>query len=297
MQILQELDILRGPHVSDPKLEYIYEDLLDKVEAALAEIDSVGRTFDGPRGNTPLEDLTDHIQGARRKADEDRHSGLNSPGARRNPSRNQPSRSPSVLDNSFGSPFGQAYSRQQEENSNIGEAEFDPSEDMNKSGMTGGDETHHAMRDGSNESYEEMKERLSSIADLENFDPDRLRQLADVAEKVSEGEEIDPRDMSDSEFEKLLSRLRPNLVDWATGKASIANNLNKNSVVREIQNALERAQEDSEGNIDLLRTFQQEVKDSLFDMSQNMDDGYDPDYENVNDQGSARDNFRDMFSK
>lgn len=146
---------------------------------------------------------------------------------------------------------------------------------------------HHAMRDGSNESFNELRENIQNVT-AEDFDPERLRELADIAEAAEESDDIDPRNMSDGDFEKLLSRLRPNLVDWATGKKeNVVESFDQTDIVSEIRNALHRAQQESDGNIDMLRSFQQHVSDSIFDASSNMNDGYTPEYEDVH-HGTGR---------
>jgi len=140
---------------------------------------------------------------------------------------------------------------------------------------------HHAQRDGSKESFEDLKKKVESFT-ATDLDPDRLRELADVAEQFDEGSSVDPRDMSDDEFGKLLSRLRPNLVDWAAGKKeNFVEKLDQSEIANEIRNAIRRAQQESDGNIDMLRSFQQHVSDSIFDTSLKMDDDYTPEYEDV----------------
>lgn len=142
---------------------------------------------------------------------------------------------------------------------------------------------HHAQRDGSKESFEDLKKKVESFT-ATDLDPDRLRELADVAEQFDEGSSVDPRDMSDDEFGKLLSRLRPNLVDWAAGKKEdFVEKLDQSEIANEIRNAIHRAQQESDGNIDMLRSFQEHVSDSIFDTSRNMDDGYAPKYDNQED--------------
>lgn len=145
------------------------------------------------------------------------------------------------------------------------------------------DDEHHSATDGAEESFAELKEGIRDVT-AEDFNPERLRELADVAEKKEEGVKIDPRRMSDGEFQTLLARLNPVLVDWATGKKeNMVERLDQTEIASQIQNALRRAQQESDGNIDMLRSFQKHVSDSIFDTSRNMDDDYTPEYEDQED--------------
>lgn len=130
---------------------------------------------------------------------------------------------------------------------------------------------------------------------FEDFNPKkRLQELADIAEAAEQFDDTNPRDISDDEFGKLLSRLQPNLIDWATGKKEdFVENLDQSEIANEIRNAIHRAQQESDGNIDMLRSFQEHVSDSIFDTSRNINDGYAPEYEDVH-QGTGR---KDVHSK
>lgn len=130
---------------------------------------------------------------------------------------------------------------------------------------------HHAWQDGGEESFEDLKENVENFT-ATDLDPDRLRELANVAEQFDgDSSSVDPLDMSDDEFGKILSRLQPNLIDWATGKKeNLVKSLDQTEIASEIQNALQRAQQESDGNIDMLRSFQKYVKDSIFDTSRNI---------------------------
>lgn len=288
MQILQELDKLKGPHVDDPKLEYTYEDLLDKIDTALEEIEpDRARPFDHDDPEKTEYDVTDYPRKPPFFDDE--------PNLRENEPVNPRPSSPGV-------PNGDPYKNPVTIGGKIGDKTRIDAEDNNvelggglgfQSGnskieindnITGGstsveqdviagtdaDDPLQQMVDkigraeskqSPEESFEDMKERIKNISDFENLDPDRLRELADVAEKVHE----DPQSLSTSDFEKLLTRLNPSLVDWAAGKRELSNQLNENQIVQEIQGALQRARKKSDGNIDMLQTFHKEVSDSLFE--------------------------------
>lgn len=250
MQLLKELDTMeeagRSPEKAtmNNKLRFVYEDLLRKTNMALNEL----------RVEQP--DSLD--------ADRFRHLAGNE--SRKS---SQPSNEPKV-DLEDG-PFDRAGE---------GKYTYEQDEEPEDHAQSFTDE-HHAMRDGSKESFDDLRENIQNVT-AEDFDPERLRELADIAEAAEESDDVDPRDMSDGDFEKLLSRLRPNLVDWAAGKKeNLVEKLDQTEIASEIQNALRRAQQESDGNIDMLRSFQQHVSDSIFDTSLKMDDDYTPEYEDV----------------
>lgn len=250
MQLLSELDTMdkaKAPvgarNKTNEKLRFVYEDLLRKTNMALNEL----------RVEEP--DSLD--------ADRFRHLAGNE--------NRKSSQSPEEPKVDLESPFDRAGE---------GEYTFEPDEEPEDHAQSFTDD-HHAMRDGSKESFDELRENIQNVT-AGDFDPQRLRKLADIAEAAEESDDIDPRNMSDGDFEKLLSRLRPNLVDWATGKKeNIVEKFDQTEIVSEIRNALHRAQQESDGNIDMLRSFQRHVSDSIFDTSRNMDDGYAPEYEDV----------------
>jgi hypothetical protein len=227
--------------VENEKLRLVYEDLLRKTNMALSEL----------RVEQP-----DNMD-----ADRFRHLAGNE-----SRESSQPSNEPKVdLEASF---------------DRAGEGTYDPDEELEDHAQSFTDD-HHARRDGSNESFDELRENIQNVT-AEDFNPERLRELADIAEAAEESDDVDPRDMSNGDFEKLLSRLRPNLVDWAAGKKeNLVEKLDQTEIASEIRNALHRAQQESDGNIDMLRSFQQHVSDSIFDTSLKMDDEYTPEYEDV----------------
>jgi hypothetical protein len=247
MQLLEELDTMekasRSPETPtmNNKLRFVYEDLLRKTKMALNEL----------RVEQP--DSLD--------ADRFRHLAGNE--SRKS---SQSSNEPKV--DLEGGPFDRAGE---------GQYTYEQDEDHAQSFT----DERHPITDGSKESFDDLRENIQNVT-AEDFDPERLRELADIAEAAEESDDVDPRDMSDGDFEKLLSRLRPNLVDWAAGKKeNLVEKLDQTEIASEIQNALHRAQQESDGNIDMLRSFQRHVSDSIFDTSRNMDDGYAPDYEDV----------------
>ena len=284
MQILQELDKLKGPHVDNPKLEYTYEDLVDKIHTALEEI----KPNNDPSKHPSEYDTTDYPKNSPFFTDE--------PNLRENDPVNPRPTSPGVPN---GDPYKNPVTVGDETELRDGGFRFESGGSVDlQSGnskiqinddITGGstaveqdvvsgtdpnDPLQQMVNDigeskqTAEESFEDMKERVQNISDFENLDPDRLRELADVAEKVHE----DPQSLSTSDFEKLLTRLNPSLVDWAAGKKKLSNKLNENQIVQEIQGALQRARKNSDGNIDMLQTFQQEVSDSLFDVNTQVDE-------------------------
>ena len=188
IQIQRELEI-----VENPKLEYVYEDMLDKIDTALNEMGGSDFARSSP---VPSEDPFDKDRYA--------HSTNRFDGEFHD----------TGTDGLRDEPIG----------------EFDPDRDMGQ------------------------------------FDPSRLRELADIGEG-----NLDPRDMNEDQFQKLLARLRPDLVNWATGKENFEDRFDKEEITEKIQSALLRAKADSEGTIDMLRTFHEQVSDNLFDASQNFD--------------------------
>lgn len=188
IQIQRELEI-----VENPKLEYVYEDMLDKIDTALNEMGGSDFAQSSP---VPSEDPFDKDRYA--------HSTNRFDGEFHD----------TGTDGLRDEPIG----------------EFDPDRDMGQ------------------------------------FDPSRLRELADIGEG-----NLDPRDMNEDQFQKLLARLRPDLVNWATGKENFEDRFDKEEITEKIQSALLRAKADSEGTIDMLRTFHEQVSDNLFDASQNFD--------------------------
>jgi len=195
IQILKELEV-----VENPKLEYTYEDILDKIDTAL---DEMGASDFAYREASPV-----------------------------------PSEDPFDKER-----YAHSESSTMRSSDNYMPAEFHPI------GTDG-------LRD---------QPIGESDPDLSQFDSDRLQELAGV------GEDIDSREMNEDEFQKLLARLRPDLVNWATGKENFEDRFDKEEVTEKIQSALLRAKADSEGTIDMLRTFHEQVSDNLFDASQNFD--------------------------
>ena len=192
-QIQRELEI-----VENPKLEYVYEDMLDKIDAALAEIDS-GSDWGAPYEDSPVP--------SEDPFDKDRYAHST---------------------NRFGDMPGEFHDTGTDGLRDEPIGDFDP--------------------------------------DMGQFDTDRLQDLAGIS-----GEDLDPRDMNEDQFQKLLARLRPDLVSWATGKEGFENRFDKEEVTERIQSALHKAKSDSEGTVDMLRTFHEQVSDNLFDASQNFD--------------------------
>ena len=178
-QIQRELEV-----VENAKLEYVYEDILDKIDVALGEIGSESDW------SVPYED-----------------------------------------ENPFD---GERY------------ADFKDKAYDNKNT---GNQT--AGSDGLMPSMNQLTDDLDSA---------RLQNLAGIGE-----ESLDPRDMNEDEFQKLLARLRPDLVNWATGKEGFENRVDKEEVIEEIQDALHKAKADSDGTVDMLQTFHEQVSDNLFE--------------------------------
>jgi len=191
IQIQRELEI-----VENPKLEYTYEDMLDKIDTALNEME--GSDWAAPYEDSPVP--------SENPFDKDRYA----------------------------------------HSTNRFDGEF-----------------HDTGTDGLKD---EPIGKFDSDRDMGQFDPNRLRELADIGEG-----NLDPRDMNEDQFQELLARLRPDLVNWATGKENFEDRFDKEEVTEKIQSALLRAKADSEGTIDMLRTFHEQVSDNLFDASQNFD--------------------------
>jgi len=290
MQVLQELDTLRGPHVDNPRLEYAYEDMLDSIDRVLDQIEREERNAPWGTGGDALSELQNEIRKVRERTDREREQ-------RYGPKRNitdrppNPSRPPNEPQVDLDSPFEKS-----------GSGDFDHEHFDGEGGWGGASDPfdpeqqdrHHAWQDGPEESFEEMKENVENVT-ASDLDPQRLRELADIAEEAEEGN-LDPRDMSDDDFGKLLSRLRPNLVDWATGKSGFEQKTDKVEIANTIREALHEAQRSSDGNIDMLRTFQEHVSDSLFDLARNREDGdYTPEYDEAKEHMNFQEAFEEIF--
>lgn len=241
------------------KLEYIYEDLLAKTEMALDELDADRQsTAEDPNevtGKTPKEELNRIIQQINEVREDSEREQRYGPRPNLSATPNSSKRQGPKVD--FESPFSRS-----------GSGEYDPVQDVAGRGASDPfdparneawknmerqaensdvfdptrNDRHHAMQDGADESFEEMKEKVQSFT-ATDLDPDRLRELADVAEKFDK-EPIDPQDMSDDEFQKLLSRLRPELVDWATGEKEMKSenvDQQRDEVLRQIRKAVGNA--------------------------------------------------------
>jgi hypothetical protein len=261
------------------KLEYIYEDLLSKTNDALEELSGGEINFDTGTSTGDID-----FRGGGITADKTNGNAEDSFQSYQRQAQAQVDdfRIPDAFDGTreefaeFAENFKNLTGREIPDQWNSSQ-EILTEQEKNQPNK----DEHHAQRDGSKESFEDLKKKVESFT-ATDLDPDRLRELADVAEQFDEGSSVDPRDMSDDEFGKLLSRLRPNLVDWAAGKKEdFVEKLDQSEIANEIRNAIHRAQQESDGNIDMLRSFQEHVSDSIFDTSRNMDDGYAPEYEDV----------------
>lgn len=293
-------DLHNGGNVSDKKLEIIYEDLLNKVDQALEELTESG-SFSAD-GNL------DHLN-----FDQNRRNSMESKGITVSDESDEDqtihhSRIPGIPDafdgtkeefakfaknfkNVTGKDIFDQWNASQEIFTDL-ENQSETNEQERSDGPVENDE-HHAWQDGGEESFEDLKENVENFT-ATDLDPDRLRKLANVAEQSDEDSSVDPLEMSDDEFGKILSRLQPNLIDWATGKKeNLVESLDQTEVASEIREALRRAQAEhaNDGNIDMLRSFQEYVKDSIFDMSRNMDDEYTPEYEDAQ-HGAGRKDVR-----
>lgn len=249
------------------KLEYIYEDLLSKTNDALEELSDGEINFDtgistgnidfrggGITADKTNENAEDSFESYQRQALKAQVDDL---------------RVPDAFDGTR-----KEFSEFAENFKNLTGREI-PDQWNSSQEIFAGPEENQSDSDNENEHHAQN--------DTEDFNPKkRFQELADIAEAAEQFDDTNPRDISDDKFEKLLSRLRPNLVDWAAGKKEdFVEKLDQSEIANEIRNAIHRAQQESDGNIDMLRSFQEHVSDSIFDTSRNMDDGYAPEYEDV----------------
>jgi uncharacterized protein with von Willebrand factor type A (vWA) domain len=140
---------------------------------------------------------------------------------------------------------------------------------------------HHAMRDGSKEDFEDLKENLESIgvdvdrlsgsANVEDLSEEELAEAAleDVLENVETIDDVDSdvfRSIAQlaenkEHAAKVGDQTREELVEWAVGDREFAVERDTDKIAEKIQEILQEAKRSSDGTIDMVNTLNQQIEE------------------------------------
>lgn len=137
--------------------------------------------------------------------------------------------------------------------------------------------THHAMRDGSKEDFDDLKENLESIG----VDVDSLGNTTNVEdlsdEKLVEAalESVESINDVDSNLFRSIAQLAENkehaakvedqtsdeLVQWAVGNREFAVKRDTDKIAEKIQEILQEAKRSADGTVDMVNTLNQQIEE------------------------------------